>query len=172
MPIRPADVALSALEHPGGEVDGRLVRGRGQQLPGVLVGGDFSPTPTGPEARVASLFFVARWELGEKLGWGRFGLVYACRCDEDPEGEHPWAHKKLQTDMAQSEEVRKRFAREIEILASLDHENVMPVVDTGETGKGIPWFVMPKADGGSLKDAIEDGRINDRSWVIGSSPAP
>lgn len=54
--------------------------------------------------------------------------------------------KRLQTDMAQSEEVRKRFSREIEILASLEHENVMPVEDSGETRTGIPWFVMPKAD--------------------------
>lgn len=48
--------------------------------------------------------------------------------------------------MAQSEDVRKRFSREIEILASLEHENVMPVEDSGETRTGIPWFVMPKAD--------------------------
>lgn len=53
--------------------------------------------------------------------------------------------------MAQSEEVRERFSREIEILASLEHENVMPVVDSRETRTGIPWFVMPKADAGSLK---------------------
>lgn len=109
---------------------------------------------------------MARWELGNKLGWGRFGLVFECRREGDPEGEYPWAHKRLQNDIASIEQVHKRFAREIEILASLDHENVMPVEDPGEPSKGIPWFVMPKADGGSLKDAIEDGRTKSRDWAI------
>jgi eukaryotic-like serine/threonine-protein kinase len=110
--------------------------------------------------------WVASWHHGEKVGWGRFGVVYACRHDDDPEDEYRQAIKLLQKAMADSEEVRKRFAREIEILAGLDHENVMPVFEHGFTTRGIPWFVMPRADGGSLKDAIEDGRITDHDWVI------
>lgn len=110
---------------------------------------------------------MARWETGEKLGFGKFGVVYACRDEADPSAEFPSAIKRLQTDMAQVEQVRKRFAREIQILADLSHENVMPVIDSGTTTRDIPWFVMPRALAGSLKDAIEDGRVQDREWTIG-----
>lgn len=109
---------------------------------------------------------VARWHEDEKLGWGRFGVVYACRQTTDKPGEFPCAIKRLQTDMAQIEQVRKRFAREIQILDELSHANVMPVVDSGETQRGIPWFVMPRAFGGSLRDAIDDGRADHEPWAI------
>jgi len=52
-------------------------------------------------------------------------------------------------------------------LESLDDPNVMPVVAKGHTTSGVPFFVMPRASDGSLKDAIEHGRTADESWTVG-----
>jgi len=110
---------------------------------------------------------MKKWEEQEKLGFGKFGVVYSCARPGSSETARPsHARKRLQADWKKSEEVCKRFAREIDILRSLEHENVMPVVDSGQNKAGVPWFVMPLADGGSLRDAIEDGRTEDLDWSV------
>jgi len=111
---------------------------------------------------------MARWHKGEKLGWGRFGVVFAGKPADAEGAEYEYAIKYLQTDLAQIPEVVKRFEREIEILQGLDHPNVMPVVAKGHRkADGVPFFVMPRATDGSLKDAIEDGRTRDEAWTVG-----
>jgi serine/threonine protein kinase len=40
------------------------------------------------------------------------------------------------------------------------------VVDHGETDDGAPYLVMPLAEGGSLRDAMADGRADDKDWWI------
>ena len=108
-----------------------------------------------------------RWRRGEKLGWGRFGTVYEATPSDAPEDAAPdFAVKLLQSTWKDVKEVRKRFAREIDILDGLDHPNIVTVVDAGETESGNPYFVMPLADGGSLSDAIDDGRVSELDWVI------
>jgi serine/threonine protein kinase len=69
---------------------------------------------------------VTRWRKGEKLGWGRFGVVFACQKVGDSNG-HDYAIKYLQTDWVKVPEAVKRFEREVAILEGPDHPNVMPV---------------------------------------------
>jgi serine/threonine protein kinase len=76
------------------------------------------------------------------------------------------ALKRLKPEYVGDEELRKRFAREVEILASLDHPNLMDVVDDGETQDGAPFLVMPLATDGSLRDAMVDGRADDKEWWV------
>jgi hypothetical protein len=109
---------------------------------------------------------MARWHKGDKLGWGRFGVVFAARPADD-EAHYDHAIKYLQSDLAEIPEVVARFEREIEILKGLDHPNIMPVVATGHGKDGVPFFVMPRAEDGSLKNAIDDGRTTDESWTVG-----
>jgi len=107
------------------------------------------------------------WREGEELGHGKFGVVHACVLEDAPEGTLPQhALKRLKPEYLGDKELRKRFAREVEILASLDHPNLMKVVDHGETDDGAPYLVMPLASGGSLRDAMSDGRADDKEWWI------
>ncbi len=110
---------------------------------------------------------MARWRKGDKLGWGRFGVVFAGQRADAEGDEFDFAIKYVQSDLTEVEEVVKRFEREIEILEGLDHPNVMPVIAKGHTTNGVPFFVMPRASDGSLKDAIENGRTADESWTVG-----
>ncbi|MCW2995247.1 MAG: sle [Conexibacter sp.] len=111
---------------------------------------------------------MARWRSGEKLGWGRFGVVFACRDAGANDSGDDYAIKYLQTDWVKVPEAVKRFRREVEILKSLDHPNVMKVVGEGtRSSDGVPFFVMPRAADGSLKTAIEGGRTADESWTVG-----
>src|ERR1043165_3948897 len=57
-------------------------------------------------------------------------------------------------------ETRERFAREIRVLAELDHPRIVPLLDTG-TVDGAPYLVLPLVDRGDLADRIarEDGPL-------------
>jgi len=108
-----------------------------------------------------------RWQEKQELGQGKYGVVYACvPADAVPGIEPDHALKRLKPEHVDDDELRVRFAREIEILASLSHPNLMKVVDHGETDDGAPFLVMPLATGGSLRDAMTDGRADDRGWWI------
>ena len=53
---------------------------------------------------------------------------------------------------------RLRFRRECEALVALEHPNVIPVLDAGESD-GTGWIVMHLAAGGSLADRLEAGPL-------------
>ena len=54
---------------------------------------------------------------------------------------------------------RVRFRRECEALMALEHPNVIPVVDAGETD-GTGWIVMHLARGGTLADRLAQGSLH------------
>jgi eukaryotic-like serine/threonine-protein kinase len=109
---------------------------------------------------------AVRWKVNDNLGSGKFGVVFSCR-EEDSAGDSwPYALKRLQSDWLENEEARARFKRETDIQGSLRHENIIRVVEAGESAKWGPWFVMPRAMNGSLKDAIADERAAEPSWSL------
>jgi hypothetical protein len=72
-----------------------------------------------------------------EIGSGGFGRVYACRCDADGE---MYAKKTLLTP--DDEGSVKRFIREVRILSTLDHPNIVKVL--GKSLQSPPFFyVMP-----------------------------
>jgi serine/threonine-protein kinase len=80
----------------------------------------------------------------------------------DLKHRRPVALKVIHPDRATALSVRpRRFRREIELAARLQHPHVLGVYDSGELpnpdpGVGAPllWFTMPYVRGGSLRDRI------------------
>src|SRR5579885_3021558 len=70
---------------------------------------------------------------------------------------------KLLTD--RSEIVRKRFLREAQSMAHLNHPNIVSVYDTGEDGEQL-YIVMELARGKTLKEAAAEGIPYARSLDI------
>jgi TolB-like protein/predicted Ser/Thr protein kinase len=54
---------------------------------------------------------------------------------------------------------RKRFKREAQAAAKLDHPNIVPVHEVGEF-KGRPFFAMAHIEGKSLRNVIEVGKLS------------
>ena len=50
-----------------------------------------------------------------------------------------------------------RFEREIQVAASLQQANIVPVLSAGDAN-GIPWYTMPFVDGESLRARLDGGR--------------
>lgn len=64
---------------------------------------------------------------------------------------------------------KKRFEREAKILATLDHPNIVSIIDRGRTADGSFYFVMPYVDGVALdeywKNKITSGPDGTRCLV-------
>jgi tRNA A-37 threonylcarbamoyl transferase component Bud32 len=91
-----------------------------------------------------------RYDLERELGHGAMAAVYLAR---DLRYNRPVAVKVLNDEMAAAVG-RERFRREIEIVARLNHPHILPLLDSGDA-QGFLYYVMPYAEGGSLRDRLD-----------------
>ena len=73
---------------------------------------------------------LAGYRIQALLGRGGMGVVYLA---EQLGPRRLVALKLLSTPVATSEAFHERFLRESELAAAIDHPNVLPVYDAGET---------------------------------------
>jgi serine/threonine-protein kinase len=98
---------------------------------------------------------IAGFRVGSVLGEGAMGTVYDA---EDAEGDRV-AIKLLPPNVAADERFRRRFLRESQIAASLDHPNVVRTVVSGEA-EGALYLVMEHVGGSDLRAVLRDeGRL-------------
>jgi YVTN family beta-propeller protein len=94
---------------------------------------------------------LAGYRIQALLGRGGMGVVYLA---EQLGPRRPVALKLLSPQAAASEAFRERFLRESELAAAIDHPNVLPVYDAGETD-GMLWTAMRYVDGIDLAGLLE-----------------
>jgi len=83
---------------------------------------------------------------------GGIGEVHLAR---DSELGREVALKRIQGHLADDPELRRRFLREAEVTARLQHPGIVPVYGLVEDADGQPWYAMRFIEGESLKEAIE-----------------
>lgn len=103
-----------------------------------------------------------RYVLDSALGEGAMGVVYAGRRLAD---SHPVAVKVLLPEIAASVEMRKRFLREATALMTLQHPNVIGVLEFGETTDSC-FLVMELLRGESLQSYIEENPITPETALV------
>ena len=90
---------------------------------------------------------IGPYRLIRELGRGGMGAVYlAARADEQYESQ---VAIKLVRPGLDTEFILRRFRRERQILARLEHPNVARMLDGGTTADGTPYIVMEYVDGAS-----------------------
>jgi serine/threonine-protein kinase len=88
---------------------------------------------------------VGNYTIREKIGRGGMGSVYlAERSDED--FDHRVAIKIIRHGLATASNIR-RFKREQQILANLNHPGIARLFDGGITDDGFPYIIMEYVDG-------------------------
>jgi serine/threonine protein kinase len=92
-----------------------------------------------------------RYELLEKLGAGGMGTVY--RANDHGTGRVV-ALKFLVESLAGDPVLKRRFLREAQAAAALDHLNIGAIHGVEETEDGRLFIVMPYYEGGTLKSRI------------------
>jgi serine/threonine-protein kinase len=93
-------------------------------------------------------FRIGPWEMRSLLGEGGMGQVWlAERADGAYQRE---VAIKLLALAVPTVDLARRFAREREILARLDHPNIARLIDGGTLDNGQPYLVMEHVEGRTL----------------------
>jgi hypothetical protein len=93
---------------------------------------------------------LAAYQIEAVVGRGGMGVVYRAT---DPRLGRRVALKLIAPGLAQDERFRKRFLRESQLAASLDHSNVVPVYEAGEAGPHL-YIAMRFVDGVDLRTLL------------------
>lgn len=94
---------------------------------------------------------VPGYRIERQLGRGSMGVVYLA---EDIQLRRKVALKVLAPTLADDELFRRRFDRESQSAANLDHPNIVPVYAAGEAG-GSLYIAMRYVGGGDLRALLE-----------------
>ena len=126
---------------------------------GCLLGSALDEVDTSPQDDFAELLAavpasdsfrrLGNYEVFEEIGRGGMGVIYRAR---QRYSRRIVALKRVLTYHAESHQTLARFRREAEAASSLDHSNILPIYEVGETEQGIPYFSMKYAPGGSLAE--------------------
>jgi serine/threonine-protein kinase len=105
---------------------------------------------------------LGAYTIQSKLGEGGMARVY--------KGYHARlrrevAIKVILSQVADKEGFQARFEREAQLIASLQHPNIVAVYDFGEAGH-VTYLVMQYVGGGTLRDQLRGGRALDARQAI------
>lgn len=132
---------------------GRYTNPDGASATVIRSGTTQSPAPSGdtflrmePGAVIAD-----RLEIGELLGQGGMGNVYAAR---DRLKEEDVAIKVMRQDLQFSTAAKDRFLAEAKSSCSLSHPNIVRVHDVGISG-GMYYFSMERLKGHTLRQRMD-----------------
>ncbi len=92
-----------------------------------------------------------RYRIERLLGKGGMGAVFLAH---DLTLERDVAIKVLPPDVAQDDQIVRRFQQEAKTAAKLDHSNIIPIYRVESEG-GLNYFVMKYVSGTSLEDLLE-----------------
>lgn len=104
---------------------------------------------------------LGNYEILEEIGRGGMGVIYRAR---QHHSRRIVAVKRTVSSQADSQKTLARFRREVEAAASLDHPNILPIYEVGESD-GVPFFSMKYASGGSLQEVGPALRAEPRQSV-------
>ena len=87
--------------------------------------------------------WIAGYRVERALGSGGMGAVYLAKHPELPRSD---AIKVLGEQVGADEQFRKRFLREAEVAAGLDHPNIVTIYNRGRND-GMLWIAMQYVPG-------------------------
>lgn len=116
------------------------------------------PSPVSEQHGGAVSPIIPGYELLEVIGGGGEGLVYRAY---DSRGQRHVAVKVLRGEYARDPAVLERFRQSVALACTLEHPNLVRVVDRGTSADGRPYYVMPLIVGGTLAERQRQERFRD-----------
>ena len=105
---------------------------------------------------------IENYEILGKVGVGAMGAVYKAR---QISLNRIVALKMLPPSLAEDENYIARFLREAKLAAKLSHENIIYVIDVGES-HGVYYYAMEFVEGRTLKEIVdEEGPLPEKEIV-------
>ena len=115
-----------------------------------------SVRPVGPPRRPAAApqtkpTTLGRFQIGDEMGRSRSGTLYRSSL---PPSDKPVDVLALPPDLTRDRRFLDRFWREMRIVSELDHENLVGVIDVGESN-GFHYVAYEHLEGESLADLLK-----------------
>jgi hypothetical protein len=107
----------------------------------------FLAPPQGPE----ELGRLGGYRILGVLGAGAMGVVFQA---EDPHLKRLVALKVLRPSLAASADFHRRFLREAQLAAAIEHEHLVTVYQAGED-RGVPFLAMKLLRGETLEERLQ-----------------
>src|SRR5438552_1987931 len=107
-------------------------------------------------------WLLGNYQILEEIGRGGMGVIYRAR---QRHSRRIVALKRILSYHADSQDTLMRFRREAQAAANLDHPNILPIYEVGESHEGLPFFSMKFAGGGSLLETAAKLRSKPRRAV-------
>jgi eukaryotic-like serine/threonine-protein kinase len=104
-----------------------------------------------------------RFRVVRVLAIGGMGSVYDV---EDTSVGRTFVLKTLHGELAAEGEMRRQMHREARVLGRIDHPNIVRIFTAGVTENDLPYIVMEKLEGASLREVLRGGaRVPRRAAV-------
>jgi eukaryotic-like serine/threonine-protein kinase len=129
-------------------------RVRGDHLDGLVR--DLSEILKKPVQLAEGVLVAGRFEIERFVGQGGMGVVYRAL---DRRTGTPVA-LKLSTAPVEEDEPRERFAREMELLSTLDHPRICRYVSHGAPADGHAFLAMQWLEGEDLRAPLARGALS------------
>jgi serine/threonine protein kinase/Tol biopolymer transport system component len=101
---------------------------------------------------------VGAYEIVRPIGHGGMAVVYlAVRADD---AYRKQVAVKLVRSGLDNAEVLSRFRSERQTLASLDHPNIVRLIDGGSTAEGVPYLVMDYVEGMPIDEYCDTHQLS------------
>jgi serine/threonine protein kinase len=155
-PNRAAFLAAACAE------DTELRREVESLLAAIEASGDFIELPLMTAADDAAVSLAGQslgpYRLLREIGRGGMGVVYlATRADD--EYKKQVAIKLIQPGPP-NKDLLRRFRRERQILASLEHPNIARLLDGGTTAQGVPYLAMEYIAGTPITQYCDEQKLS------------
>jgi serine/threonine-protein kinase len=105
---------------------------------------------------------VGRFQLGQVLGRGAMGEIYA---GIDERGQ-ACALKVLAQHLLGNDDALRRFQREAQVISGLDVENIVRVLEVAPPTAAVPYIAMERLEGKDLSALIKDEPVRELDEVV------
>ena len=99
---------------------------------------------------------IDRFRIEQELGRGAVGVVYLAH---DTKLNRLVAIKSLPAEVMHNPKVCSRFAREAQVLASLNHPNIATIYEELEKAEGTGYLVLEYVPGQTLAERIAEAKL-------------
>ncbi len=103
-----------------------------------------------PPRQEGEIGWLGPYRVRQLLGSGGMGAVFLA---DDPRLKRQIALKVIKPELTARADVRRRFLREAQSVAAVEHENIVTIYEVNEH-RGVPYLVLPLLRGESLEERL------------------
>lgn len=101
--------------------------------------------------------------IGKMIGRGGMGDVYKAK---QLSLQRNIAVKIIKQDMSKRNDIRSSFLREAMVTGNLEHPNIVPIYDVGETVDGDLYYLMKEIKGDSWEKVIKEKNLDENLEIL------